>query len=203
MAGIKFGAVVIDTCSSPRVAAERLAQYLDEEANTIIGHIAMGKADPEAERVISELSTALNMSAVVHLNHDEGKISSQTPSVIEQQSRDGEVTLERPPSSANFKRAWGVLTSIASTFGVLIVLVCTVYFLMVFKGSSVFRYLTLANCNFTSVTVGTTILGYFILTGLLMLYSVNFAFVLPPSMGVCWMRRLGMSIAYCTILAGM
>jgi hypothetical protein len=91
-----------------------------------------------------------------------------------------------PAMSVNFRRTWGIITAVSSAFGVICVLVCALYFLMVFP-----------------VRIGTTILGYMILFGLLTLFSVNFLFVLPPSNCVCWFRKLGMSLGYCTILAGM
>lgn len=40
---------------------------------------------------------------------------------------------------------------------------------------------------------------YFILTGLLMLYCINVAFLLPATMGTCWFRRIGLAASY-TIL---
>lgn len=40
---------------------------------------------------------------------------------------------------------------------------------------------------------------YFLLTGLLMLYSINVAFLLPATMGICWFRRIGLATSY-TIL---
>lgn len=93
---------------------------------------------------------------------------------------------ETPVLSSNFRRTWGIMTSVTSGIGVLSVLICGIYFLMVFP-----------------VNVGTTILGYMILFGLLVIYSINFLFVLPPTIAVCWLRKIGMSLGYCTILSGM
>lgn len=92
----------------------------------------------------------------------------------------------QPAMSVNFRRTWGIITAVSSGIGVICVLVCALYFFMVFP-----------------VKIGTTILGYMILFGLLILYSVNFLFVLPPSNCVCWLRKIGMSLGYCTVLAGM
>lgn len=53
------------------------------------------------------------------------------------------------------------------------------------------------------VTVGTTVLGYMILFGLLLLYAVNFAFILAPTEGTCGVRRFGLGLAYAIIFSGM
>lgn len=79
-----------------------------------------------------------------------------------------------------------MITAASSGIGVICVMLCGLYFLMVFP-----------------VRIGTTILGYMILFGLLIVYSVNFLFVLPPTVSICWLRRIGMSLGYCTMLAGM
>ena len=79
-----------------------------------------------------------------------------------------------------------MITAASSGIGVICVLLCGLYFMMVFP-----------------VRVGTTVLGYMILLGLLVVYSVNFLFVLPPTVSICWLRRIGMSLGYCTILSGM
>lgn len=44
---------------------------------------------------------------------------------------------------------------------------------------------------------------YFLLIGLFMLYSINIAFLLPPTMGVCWFRRIGLSTSYTVLMASM
>lgn len=183
VAGVKFGAVVVDTCSSSEKATERLSRYLEQEASNIIGRISFEKSDPEAAKVISDLSTALNMSALaLPETRDIGPSSSDDY----QKSSNNDVTIDGPSYDVNFHRTWGIVTSISSALGVLFVLLCAMYFLMVFP-----------------VAVGTTVLGYSILFGLLLLYSVNFLFVLPPSVAVCWLRRIGMAVAYSTILSGM
>lgn len=88
--------------------------------------------------------------------------------------------------TSNFKKTWGIITAVSSSIGLICVLICASYFLMVFP-----------------LSIGTTILGYMILFGLIAIYAVNFLFVLTPSSVVCWMRKIGMSIGYCTILSGM
>lgn len=56
-----------------------------------------------------------------------------------------------------------------------------------------------------SAQLASSVLGnindYFMLTGLLMLYSINIAFLLPATTGVCWFRRIGLALSY-TVLFG-
>lgn len=104
-------------------------------------------------------------------------------------ARENEVSSQtslQPSMSSNFKQTWGIITAVSSSIGLICVLICATYFLMVFP-----------------LSIGTTVLGYMILFGLMAIYSVNFLFVLPPSSTVCWLRKVGMSIGYCTILSGM
>ncbi|GFS36579.1 metabotropic glutamate receptor 7 [Trichonephila inaurata madagascariensis] len=67
-----------------------------------------------------------------------------------------ELNLTKPALYANFRTMWGVIVSALSLLGVLLVIICAAYFLISFQ-----------------VTVGTTVLGYMILFGLLLLYAVN------------------------------
>lgn len=57
--------------------------------------------------------------------------------------------------------------------------------------------------NLFQVTVGTTVLGYMILFGLLLLYAVNFAFVLSPNEATCGVRRFGLGLAYAVVFSGL
>lgn len=95
-------------------------------------------------------------------------------------------TSVEPVPTNNFKQTWGIITAVSSSIGLICVLICALYFLMVFP-----------------LTIGTTILGYMILFGLMTIYSVNFLFVLQPSPSICWLRKIAMSIGYCTVLSGM
>jgi hypothetical protein len=79
-----------------------------------------------------------------------------------------------PPMIVTLRRTWGLVASIMSAIGVVSVLICVFYFLLVFP-----------------VAIGTTILGYQILLGLFVAYSTNFAFLLPATFAICWLRRLG------------
>ncbi|XP_055937275.1 uncharacterized protein LOC129966746 [Argiope bruennichi] len=97
-----------------------------------------------------------------------------------------ELNLTKPTLYANFRTMWGVIVSALSLLGVLLVIICAAYFLISFQ-----------------VTVGTTVLGYMILFGLLLLYAVNFAFILSPTEGTCGVRRFGLGLAYAIIFSGM
>ncbi|XP_055947407.1 uncharacterized protein LOC129980931 isoform X2 [Argiope bruennichi] len=90
------------------------------------------------------------------------------------------------PIYANFHTVWGIIVTALSILGILLVIICALYFLMSFP-----------------VTVGTTVLGYMILFGLLLLYAVNFAFVLTSTEGTCGIRRFGLGLAYAVIFSGM
>ncbi|UYV63521.1 hypothetical protein LAZ67_2004452, partial [Cordylochernes scorpioides] len=83
---------------------------------------------------------------------------------------------------SRLKTAWGVTITSLSVLGIFFVLVCTLYFLMSFP-----------------VSVGTTILGYMILMGVMALYGVNFAFLLaPPSEAL-----FALGLAYSVVFSGM
>ncbi|KAG8185577.1 hypothetical protein JTE90_023279 [Oedothorax gibbosus] len=90
------------------------------------------------------------------------------------------------PIWANFQTVWGIVVTSLSILGILMVIICALYFLMSFP-----------------VTVGTTVLGYMILFGLLLLYAVNFSFVLQPTEGTCGIRRFGLGLAYAIVFSGM
>ncbi|XP_054713001.1 uncharacterized protein LOC129222515 [Uloborus diversus] len=90
------------------------------------------------------------------------------------------------PIYANFQTVWGIIVTALSILGMVLVLICALYFLMSFP-----------------ITVGTTVLGYMILFGLLLLYAVNYAFVLSPTEGTCGVRRFGLGLAYAIIFSGM
>lgn len=79
-----------------------------------------------------------------------------------------------PAMGTHLRRTWGVVASILSALGLVSVLICVLYFLLVFP-----------------VAIGTTVLGYQILVGLFMTYAINFAFLLPATVTICWLRRLG------------
>ncbi|XP_054707682.1 uncharacterized protein LOC129217407 [Uloborus diversus] len=97
-----------------------------------------------------------------------------------------ELSIPKPALYANFRTMWGVIVSALSLLGVLLVIICAAYFLTSFQ-----------------VTVGTTVLGYMILFGLLLLYAVNFAFILAPTEGTCGIRRFGLGLSYAIVFAGM
>lgn len=92
----------------------------------------------------------------------------------------------RESLTANFRTVWGIVVTALSLLGIVLVLICALYFLMAFP-----------------VTVGTTVLGYMILAGLLALYAVNFAFVVGATEASCGVRRFLMGLAYSIIFSGM
>ncbi|XP_077511688.1 uncharacterized protein LOC144122047 [Amblyomma americanum] len=92
----------------------------------------------------------------------------------------------RESLTANFRTVWGIVVTALSLLGMVLVIICALYFLMAFP-----------------VTVGTTVLGYMILVGLLALYAVNFAFVVGATEASCGVRRFLMGLAYSIIFSGM
>ncbi|XP_064461074.1 uncharacterized protein LOC135371034 [Ornithodoros turicata] len=92
----------------------------------------------------------------------------------------------RESLTANFKTVWGIVVTALSLLGIILVVICALYFLMAFP-----------------VAVGTTILGYMILFGLLALYAVNFAFLVGATETSCGIRRFLMGLAYSIIFSGM
>ncbi|XP_022257203.1 uncharacterized protein LOC106472974 isoform X2 [Limulus polyphemus] len=90
------------------------------------------------------------------------------------------------PIYMNFKTVWGIIVTALSLLGIALVVICASYFLMAFP-----------------VTVGTTVLGYLILFGLLILYAVNFSFILAPTESTCGVRRFVMGLAYAIVFSGM
>ncbi|XP_013773119.2 uncharacterized protein LOC106458191 isoform X2 [Limulus polyphemus] len=92
----------------------------------------------------------------------------------------------RPALYTNFKTVWGIIVTALSLLGISLVVICTLYFLMVFPAAT-----------------GTTVLGFLILFGLLVLYGLNFAFILTPNIYTCGVRRFLMGLAYAIIISGM
>ncbi|XP_067137488.1 uncharacterized protein [Centruroides vittatus] len=87
---------------------------------------------------------------------------------------------------SNFKTLWGIILTSLSLLGIVLVIICALYFLVSFP-----------------VTVGTTVLGYMVLFGLLILYTVNFAFIVSPTESTCGIRRFTLGLAYSIIFSGL
>lgn len=97
------------------------------------------------------------------------------------------MALPKPlPIDANFHSVYGITTGIVSLLGIVVILVTMVYFSMSFPTAA-----------------GTSVLGYKILIGCLMLYAVNFAFIFQPTIGTCAVRRFLMGVSYAVIFAAM
>ncbi|XP_054155326.1 metabotropic glutamate receptor 2-like [Oppia nitens] len=92
----------------------------------------------------------------------------------------------RPQMVVQLRRTWSLLVAVLSALGVISVLICVVYFLLVFP-----------------VAVGTTVVGYQILFGLFIAFLTNFVFLIPVSITVCALRRIGLSISYTIIISGL
>ncbi|XP_076346048.1 LOW QUALITY PROTEIN: uncharacterized protein LOC143244736 [Tachypleus tridentatus] len=92
----------------------------------------------------------------------------------------------KPALYTNFKTIWGIIVTSLSLFGISLVVICTLYFLMVLPA-----------------VTETTKLGFLILFGILVLYGLNFAFILTPNIYTCGARRFLMGLAYAIIISGM
>ena len=90
------------------------------------------------------------------------------------------------PIEHNFNTVYGIVTSSLSLLGILIILITMVYFMMSFPTAA-----------------GTSVLGYMILIGCLMLYAANFAFIFQPTVGTCAVRRFLMGVAYAIVFSAM
>ena len=90
------------------------------------------------------------------------------------------------PVDYNFRNVYGIVTSSLSLLGILFILITIIYFMMAFPTAA-----------------GTSVLGYIILIGCLMIYSVNFAFIFQPTIGTCTVRRIMMGVGYAIIYSGM
>ena len=90
------------------------------------------------------------------------------------------------PIDINFKNVYGITTSALSLLGIVLILITIVYFMMSFPTAA-----------------GTSVLGYMILTGCLILYSTNFAFIFQPTIGTCAVRRFLMGFGYAVMFSAM
>ncbi|XP_023211054.1 uncharacterized protein LOC111613937 [Centruroides sculpturatus] len=96
------------------------------------------------------------------------------------------IFLERQPLLTSIKTVPNIVFIALSSLGIVLVAICALYFLAAFP-----------------VAVGTTILGYTILVGLLLLYASNFVFIIEPLPVLCGLRRFVMGFSYSIIYAGM
>ncbi|KAF4521917.1 hypothetical protein B566_EDAN007472, partial [Ephemera danica] len=93
-----------------------------------------------------------------------------------------------PPGSllGELRMLWGVICAALSVLGALLTIALVVYF-----------------ASATRHAAGTSILGYQILFGVLLLYGSIFAFLMSPSEITCLLRRLLPGLAYAVVLSGM
>ena len=90
------------------------------------------------------------------------------------------------PLDINFRTAYGITTSALSMLGIVMILVTIVYFMMSFPTAA-----------------GTSVLGYLILIGCLILYASNLAFIFQPTIGTCAARRFVMGFGYAVKFSAM
>lgn len=86
---------------------------------------------------------------------------------------------------------WAAALGGLSLFGAFLTLLTALYFLAA---------AALPNSNMCG---GTSVLGYLILLGLLLLFAANLSFVLTPTEATCGARRFLPGLAYTVIFAGM
>lgn len=86
---------------------------------------------------------------------------------------------------------WASALGVLSLFGAFLTVLTTLYFLAA---------AALPNSNMCG---GTSVLGYLILLGLLLLFTANLSFVLTPTEATCGARRFLLGLAYTVIFAGM
>ena len=90
------------------------------------------------------------------------------------------------PMDHNFKTVYGITASTLSLLGIILILITIVYFMMSFPTAA-----------------GTSVLGYMILSGCLILYACNFAFIFQPTVGTCAMRRFLLGFGYAVTYSAM
>lgn len=113
-------------------------------------------------------------------------IQSSTPSDIHFIPPGSGFSWETKLETIQLSGPWHLTLAIASALGVILIIVSGFYFLLVFP-----------------VSIGTTVLGYFTLFGLVAMYGVNFVYLSPISFTVCLIRRLGMALAYTMVLSAL
>ncbi|XP_059490514.1 uncharacterized protein LOC132205474 isoform X2 [Neocloeon triangulifer] len=91
-----------------------------------------------------------------------------------------------PAIIGELREMWGLVTASISILGALVAVAFVVYF-----------------ASATEKAVGTSVLGYQILFGVLILYLSNLTFLIAPSEIGCFLRRLVPSLSYAIILSGM
>ena len=80
---------------------------------------------------------------------------------------------------SNFTKVWGVVVIAVTSVGILASVFLLIYLLL-----------------FYPVKGGTTVLGYLLLVGVLLLFTLNFAFVLRADETICEIRRFCLGLVY-------
>ncbi|XP_074600634.1 metabotropic glutamate receptor 2-like isoform X3 [Brevipalpus obovatus] len=107
--------------------------------------------------------------------------SSSVPAPWTRETRDTLV-----PAIIEISAGWYLALAILSLLGILFILINGFYLLLTFP-----------------LPINNSPLDYLILSGLISLYSVNFAFLSSPSLTICLIRRIGMSMSYSLLLSAM
>ena len=86
----------------------------------------------------------------------------------------------------NFGQLWGIILTVLTVIGILVTLFMFIYLLI-----------------FYPVKGGTSILGFLLLFGVLLIYVDNFAFLIRPNDDVCAVRRFSLGFVYALCFACM
>ena len=101
--------------------------------------------------------------------------------------RDGGPTVGRQTAedlNASFTTVWGIIVTALTVIGIVVTLLLFVYLLI-----------------FYPVRGGTTVLGYLLLFGVLLVYVLNFAFLVGATPHVCAVRRFSLGFVYALCFA--
>ena len=87
---------------------------------------------------------------------------------------------------SNFSTTWGIALVVLIATGILIALIMFIYLLAAYPSRG-----------------GTSVLGFLLLVGVMLLYAINFAFMLHPNNDICSIRRFGQGYVYALCFACM
>ena len=94
--------------------------------------------------------------------------------------------LKIPQKNENFTIAYGIIVAALTALGILVTIFLFIYLLI-----------------FYPVRGGTTILGYLLIVGILLIYVLNFAFLYLPDPTICGARRFGQGFVYAICFSAM
>lgn len=91
----------------------------------------------------------------------------------------------------NFQYTWPTVIGSITLLGIFATVLMSLYFL------------TAAALPKSNISGGTSVLGYFMLLGLFLLFTSNLNFILAPTVATCGMRRFLLGFSYAIIFSGM